>query len=174
MTQLVTERLALNPIDTADVGALHRVWTDPEVRRYLWDGRIITETQVRQIVAESKALFADLGCGLFTVCLRDTPDTVVGFCGLRRFEDSADVELRYGILPDFWGEGIVTEAARQVLCHGFDNCGLSRVFAVTDTPNQRSVRVMQRLGMSFEERREYRGLDTVFYTLSRDEYRGAE
>jgi RimJ/RimL family protein N-acetyltransferase len=48
---------------------------------------------------------------------------------------------------------------------------MSCVVAATDTPNQRSVRVMQRLGMFFSERREYHGLDTVFYALAREEFK---
>jgi len=68
--------------------------------------------------------------------------------------------------------GYGQEAARAVLRHGFDNCGFTRVIAATDTPNQRSVNVLQSLGMSFMQRREWRGLDTVFYQLSAAEFDG--
>ena len=44
------------------------------------------------------------------------------------------------------------------------------MIAATDTPNQRAVRVLQRLGMSFEERRVWRGLDTVFYAITNAEF----
>ena len=57
-----------------------------------------------------------------------------------------------------------------MLRHGFDACGMQRVIASTDTPNQRAVRVLQRLGMSFEERKVWRGLDTVFYAITADEF----
>ena len=76
------------------------------------------------------------------------------------------MELLYGILPDYWGQGLTTEAAAEVLRFGFEACRMDRVLASTDTPNQRSVRVLQRLGMVFEARREYRGLDTVFYRIT--------
>jgi [ribosomal protein S5]-alanine N-acetyltransferase len=105
---------------------------------------------------------------------------LVGFCGLRRMclntgamADADDVELLYGILPRYWGEGLVTEAAREVLRHGFDDCGLTRILGATDTPNQRSVRVMQRLGMIFEERCNHKGLDTVVYSVSPKELASA-
>jgi RimJ/RimL family protein N-acetyltransferase len=49
---------------------------------------------------------------------------------------------------------------------------MESVVAATDTPNQASVRVLQRLGMFFRERREYHGLDTVFYGLGREEFGG--
>ena len=169
MPMLRTERLLLRPIAGSDAAALHQFWTDPAVRKYLWDNEIISKQQVRQIIEESDRCFQEVGCGLFALEILDAPGQLVGFCGLRRITDGTDIELLYGILPRYWGEGMVTEAAREVLRFGFDDCGLPRILGATDTPNQRSVRVMQRLGMIFEERRNYRGLDTVFYSVSPEE-----
>ena len=111
-----------------------------------------------------------LGAGYVAGEALDAPGRLIGFCGYRRFEDGAQPELLYGLLPEFWGKGFVTEAARAVLAHGFDACHMARVIASTDTPNQRAVNVMQRLGMCFTERREYHGLDTVFYGLTQEDH----
>lgn len=166
MPILRTDRLILRPIAPSDVDALHQFWTDPAVRKYLWDNEIISRETVVDIVERSTASFRELGTGLFALELLESPGELVGFCGLRRMAGSDDMELLYGVLPRYWGEGLVSEAARRALQHGFEDCGLTRVMGATDTPNQRSVRVMQRLGMVFEERREYKGLDTVFYSIS--------
>lgn len=166
MPVLSTQRLLLRPISSADVEALHSFWTDPAVRKYLWDNEIISKDRVVDIVRDSETCFGELGSGLFAIELNEEPGHLVGFCGLRHMDGGDDVELLYGILPRYWGEGFVTEAAREVLRHGFESCGLERIVGATDTPNQRSVRVMQRLGMVFEDRREYKGLDTVFYSIS--------
>lgn len=169
MSTIRTERLLLRPIASTDVDALHRFWTDPSVRKYLWDNEVISKETVEQIVRDSEQCFRDIGAGLFAIEALDGPGELVGFCGLRRMHEPDQVELLYGILPRYWGEGMVSEAARAVLRHGFDHCGLSRIMGATDTPNQRSVRVMQRLGMVFQERRQHKGLDTVFYSISAEE-----
>ena len=166
MPTIHTDRLILRPIAASDVDALHAFWTDPAVRKYLWDNEIISRETVIEIIDASERCFAEIGAGLFAVELADAPGELVGFCGLRRMDGGDEIELLYGILPKHWGEGLVSEAARAVLQHGFDACGLPRILGATDTPNQRSVRVMQRLGMVFQERREYKGLDTVFYSIS--------
>ncbi len=170
MSTLQTERLLLRPLAESDVAALHNFWNDPEVRRYLWDGEHISTERVIEIVTTSRACFDEMGAGFFALEMVGNPDALIGFCGYRRFEESTQPELLYGILPEHWGEGFVTEAANEVLRYGFEECGMERVIAATDTPNQRSVRVMQRLGMIFEERREYHGLDTVFYALARSDF----
>lgn len=167
---LTTERLRLRPLEVGDIDALHALCMNPDVRRYLWDDRIVPRETVEALVQQSQSDFALHGYGFFALELGDTPTGLVGFCGHRRFEDTAQVELLYAIGPDYWGEGYVSEAAVEVLRHGFETCGIQRVVASTDTPNQRSVRVLQRLGMTFDCRREFHGLDTVFYSMTRDEF----
>ncbi len=172
ISALTTQRLHLRAVTQADQQELLRLWTDREVRRYLWDGRIIDMATVDGIIAASNALFREHEVGLYVLEMLSQPDQLVGFCGLRRLTTPSPdqvrggIELLYGMFPEFWGSGIVTEAAREVLRHAFADCQIARVIAATDTPNQRSVRVMQRLGMVFETRCEWRGLDTVFYTMT--------
>jgi ribosomal-protein-alanine N-acetyltransferase len=173
MVSLSTDRLILRPIASSDLPALEVFWNDPEVRRYLWADQIMSRETVSEIIAASETCFEQLGSGFFAIEVAENPGVLVGFCGHRRFEDDAQVELLYGILPEYWGKGYVTEAAVEVLRYGFANCGIERVIAATDTPNQASVRVMQRLGMVFEERREFHGLDTVFYALTSSDFAAA-
>ena len=75
--------------------------------------------------------------------------------------------MLYGLLPEFWGKGLATEAAREVLRYGFDTGLFVRVYARTDTPNLASIRVLERLGM-YRERETFIGpLPTVIYSLTR-------
>ena len=170
MTILRTRRLVLRPIVHDDTSPLHEFWTDPDVRRYLWDNQIISVERVTEIVASSLSFFEETGSGFFAIEFANDSGRLIGFCGHRRFEDGESVELLYGILPGFQGAGLVTEAATEVLRHGFLDCGFDRVIAATDTPNQKSVNVMQRLGMVFDGRREWHGLDTVFYSIDRADF----
>lgn len=165
-----TERLLLVPFAAEDVDALHRLWIDPAVRRYLWDDVVIPRSTAEEIVAASARDFDDRGYGFWALYLREGGDDLMGFCGFRTFEESDMPELLYGILPGYWGRGFVTEAGHAVIRYGFEACGFERIVGATDTPNQSSVQVMQRLGMVFDERREFHGLDTVFYSLTPEDY----
>ena len=172
MTQprLETDRLLLRPIEEGDLLPLHAFWTEPEVRRYLWEGRILSLETVDQIIESSRDTFKREGYGLFGLALKQDVQQLIGFCGNRLFEEGHQIELLYGIHPHQWGRGLGSEAAREVLRYDFEQCGLEHIVAATDTPNQRSVKVLQRLGMSFQERREWHGLDTVFYSISKQEF----
>ncbi|MEM9744282.1 MAG: GNAT family N-acetyltransferase [Pseudomonadota bacterium] len=162
--------MSLAPILAADCAELLKLWRDPAVRQYLWDDELIDGDTVRQVQAASDTCFHRLGSGLYALRWRSDPGRLIGFCGFRAFDGQYPAELLYGIYPDYWGMGIVTEAAKEVLHYGFERCAFERVIAATDTPNQNSVRVMQRLGLQFVERKLWHGLDTVFYALERHEY----
>ena len=63
MPVLQTKRLKLRPLADSDLPALHRFWTQPDVRRYLWDNEIISIERVAEIVATSTAFFDDCNSG---------------------------------------------------------------------------------------------------------------
>lgn len=174
MGELKTKRLRLAPITMDHVAELHALSVDPDVRKYLFEDQIIPVSRVEEMISTSEACFATYGVGFFALYVDIENDPFdgqfAGFCGLRVFENAKDMELLLGINPKVWGRGIGGEAARAVLRHGFEECSLSQIIAAADTPNQRSVRVLQKLGMSFRERRRWHGLDTVFYELSSEEF----
>lgn len=173
MIELSTQRLVLRPFVMDDIDALHALWGDREVRRYLFSGEVPAVERVVGIVEDSIRSFATRGYGFFSVRLSAAPEELVGFTGFRPFEDGDEVELLFAIAPPHWGRGYATEATREALRFGFGECGLSRVVATTDTPNQRSVQVLQRLGLFFDQRRERHGLDTVYFAMTVEEFGAA-
>src|SRR5437764_1367293 len=58
------------------------------------------------------------------------------------------VEIGWRLTRAYWGQGYATEAARAALDDGFGRLGLDEIVAFTLPINQRSRRVMERLGMS--------------------------
>ena len=53
-------------------------------------------------------------------------------------------ELGFVLHPDFWGQGLVTEAATALLSCGISDLGLTRIWATCDARNGASVRVLQK------------------------------
>ena len=168
--ELRTARLVLRPIVPADRVALHRLWTDPDVRRFLWDDRVIDLATVDGVIAASAATFANEGFGHFALC-ESAGGPLSGTGGLHRYAPGAEPELLYSLAPERWGRGLATEAARAVVEDAFARLGMPRVLARADVPNRDSVRVMERLGMTYAGEREEGGLRLVSYTLAREDSR---
>jgi ribosomal-protein-alanine N-acetyltransferase len=167
--RIETARLRLRPFTTDDIDGLHRLWTDPGVRKYLWDDEVISRQQVSSVVDESMSLFEASGFGLWGAFPREG-ETLIGFCGYWFFHDPPQLQLLYGVAPSHWGKGLAAEAARAVIKYGFEELSFDRVIASADAPNLASLRVMEKAGMTFDKRLPVNGLDTVYYAISREEF----
>lgn len=166
---LNTPRLTLHPCTTNDTDALHDLWTRPEVRKYLWDDVVITMDQCADVIASSIEDFSHSGYGHWVIKLRGQSD-LIGWCGFRQFEEGSKTEILYGILPELWGQGLAVEASRAILQYGFNKLGLEKIYAGTDPPNLASIRVMEKLGMRFDERKNTNGLEAIYYVLTKAEF----
>ena len=165
-----TNQLRLRPGTRDDVDTFHAIWTDPGVRRYLWDDIVIERGVAEAVIQESVQTFAKRGVGQWLVYEREG-DTPIGFCGLRALEESPEVELLYGILPAYWGRGYAVEASCPLLDHAFDAVGLPYVLAEMDAPNAASARVAEKLGMRFDKEYTRNNLRTLRYILNAEEWR---
>lgn len=164
--QLETVRLRLRPFVAKDVDDLHQLWTDPDVRRYLWDNLTISRDQAEAEIVKSTESFNNRGFGFWSVFLRENDAALIGFCGLRVFGTPDEIEIVYGIHPSHWGKGLATEAAESILNFGFQVCRLPKIYAGADSPNSASFRVMEKLRMTYDSLRIVNGLEAVYYSLS--------
>jgi ribosomal-protein-alanine N-acetyltransferase len=139
------------------------------VRRYLWDDTVIARELAAEVMQASIECTGAHGFGHWAVCPAGQ-DALIGFCGLRFLDDSAEVELLYGLAPAHWHRGLATEAARAMLRYGFEEMASRACSRSLTLPNTASVRVMQRLGMQFDQRFTHHGLDSVRYVLSREAF----
>ncbi|MGH9629920.1 MAG: GNAT family N-acetyltransferase [Bryobacteraceae bacterium] len=146
-----TRRLLLRPWTRNDVDALHALWMEPEVRRYLWDDVVITRDTAAQVVEADLAAAArcNIGCWALhiTAAVSPTEALIGGFCGLRFIDDGPEIELIYGLRGEHWGKGLATEACVAALQYLWGSTTCQQVYARTDPPNDKSVQVMLRLGM---------------------------
>ena len=145
--ELSTPRLSLRPARSDDLAAVHRLWTSPAVRRFLFDGRVLGEDEVRDFLARSDESFRSRGYGLWLGFEREDPALAAFAALLAPADPSEPPSLIYGVRPAGNGRGLATEAARAVLAHAFGALALPRVHADVDAPNAASVRVLEKLGM---------------------------
>jgi uncharacterized protein (TIGR00369 family) len=162
--ELETPRLRLRPCTASDVDALLALWTDPLVRRWLWDDTIIERTVVAEIVARSSESFERAGWGQWIVERRND-GAWLGAAGLAELDPAVGPELLYAFHPPHWGRGYATEASRALLRHAFEALGFARVPGRTDAPNRESIRVLERLGMQYDGTRQAGGRPTVCYSI---------
>lgn len=100
-------RLELRPCTDADIDMLLRHWTEPVVRRYLFDDRITDRETVAGFVELSQATFEKYSYGLWV--LSGTDQQFQGVCGFCDPLEKCDFLI--SIAPPYWGQGLATESA---------------------------------------------------------------
>lgn len=147
--ELRTARLLLRRWREADLEPFARLNADPAVMEHL-PGTLSAE-QSRRLVERIEAGFERDGFGFWAVEPRGE-GAIAGFVGLTRVGEELPfapaVEVGWRLGREHWGRGIAAEAARVALAYGFREAGLREVVACTAVRNERSRRLMERLGMS--------------------------
>jgi len=164
MKTILTPRLTLRPFTLDDVDEVHALWTDPDVRRYLWDNVVIPRERAEEMIRNIIAGFERNGRGMWLIYESDA-DRPCGFSGFLPRKEPDRAELIYGLAPSVWGRGYATESARAVVEYGFGTLNLAKIGAAADVPNAASVRVLERLGMRFVRREMVHGVDLLFYEI---------
>jgi RimJ/RimL family protein N-acetyltransferase len=145
---LRSDRLILRAWRDSDLPAMARMNADPHVMEFMpaMLDRSASDAMAQRLQHHIEAE----GFGFWAVEAPDVAD-FIGFVGLSRPSFPAPfmpcVEIGWRLLHEFWGRGYATEAAQAALRHGFDELDLTEIVSFTAAINQRSWRVMQRLGM---------------------------
>jgi ribosomal-protein-alanine N-acetyltransferase len=162
-----TERLSYRPLEPTDADALHAVWGDPEVMRYLPSDASASVAETAERVERHVSRFAETGYGLCAVVEREDR-RVVGTCGLFPVEwVGPEVEVAYHFARDVWNRGYATEAAGAWVTAAFDQLGLERVVALAYPSNRASTRVMEKIGMQLDREVDKYGERLVQYAIGR-------
>jgi RimJ/RimL family protein N-acetyltransferase len=150
MDFLLTARLRLRPLVATDADSLIRLYSDPEVTRYLGSS-YSTADRVAEQLADFERHWVDHGYGQCAAIERGK-GRFLGRVGLTLWPEWKEVELGYVLERAVWGRGLATEAARAVVDWAFANLEVEYVISAIQSENARSQAVAARLGMAVVRR----------------------
>jgi len=141
-----TERLVLRRWQDSDAESLYEYAKDPDV------GPIAGWLPHRSI-EESRDIIANVLSGkeAYAICLK-TDHKAIGAIELKLnghtdlTERDDECEMGYWLGKPFWGQGIMPEAAREMLRRAFEELGMTRVWCGYYEGNAKSKRVQEKVG----------------------------
>jgi RimJ/RimL family protein N-acetyltransferase len=166
MLALETDRLRLRMFRQDDLEAYAAICADPEVMRYLGDGKPLTRTEAWRQIAMILGHWQLRGYGPWAVEERRT-GALIGRIGFFEPEGWPGFELGWMLRRASWGHGYASEGARCALAHGFTAMGRTHVISLIRPDNQPSIRVAERLGETLEGRTELFGHEALVYGIDR-------
>lgn len=161
---LETERLLIRPFVFEDDQAVLDLFADggaPHLTQY---GPLDID-YARGFLRHTISGYQKDGLGLWAV-IDKTTGKLIGDCGLHKAkigEHEEAVELAYRIHKTLWGKGFATEAAKAVLSYAFDVLNLPEVVSCIAYDNARSVRVAEKIGMTYWKEGIFMGKPCLVY-----------
>ena len=148
MIILKTGRLILRRWRDSDREPFSRVNADARVMEFM--PARLSRPESDALVDRIEQHFHDHGFGLFAAELRED-NSFIGFVGVAVPHFHAHftpcVEIGWRLSADYWGRGLATEGAREVVSYAFSELKLNALVSFTVPANLRSCRVMDKLGM---------------------------
>ncbi len=164
---LETPRLILDTWQSDNWKAFRPIATDPEVMRYITGGVPWTDERIQAFAGAQIKHYAERGYCRWKLLEKKTSQ-VIGFCGAGRWRDAPDPEIGWWLARACWGRGLATEAAQAALRDLTQRVGVGRIISIARPENAASIRIMKKLGLTFETEFEADGLRLVRYAMERE------
>lgn len=169
-----TERLYLREILPTDDERMFEMDSDPEVSKFLGTKPIRSIAESRKAIQSILEQYKRNGIGRWAIVEKESGE-FIGWTGFQQEKESIDgnsnlYDLRFRLLRKYWGKGYVTEATRAAITYAFKELKLPEICSMTTLTNQKSQRVLEKLGFEFVKQFAYQGNEIRYYQLTMDKF----
>lgn len=169
MVELETKRLILRMFREDDFERYASICADPEVTRYLGEGRALTRAEAWRQMAMALGHWQLRGYGIWAVEERASGE-LAGRIGFFNPEGWPGFELGWVLGREHWGKGYASEGARRALDYVFAETDRQHVISLIHPDNLGSIRVAERIGERLEGRTELLGHEVLVYGIDRTKW----
>lgn len=155
-----TERCTIQPFEKEDSSDTKKLFVHPEVRKFL--GGIREETYIQESL---NRMINPCENEFYWVVREKTTKNLIGLVSLDPHHDGDFLEVSYQFLPKWWGKGYASEGVQRVLQYAFTDLKQEKIVAETQTANERSCRLLERVGMQLEHKVIRFGAEQAIYSM---------
>lgn len=168
-TFIETERLILRALLETDANGIFELDADAEVHRYLGNNPITTIEQASEVISYIRKQYIENGIGRWAIIEKET-DAFVGWGGFKFVTELTNghqnyYDLGYRLIKRFWGRGYATESAQASIDYAFNELKLSAIYAIADSQNLSSKKVLEKCNFQFVEMFDYFSVPHCWYEL---------
>ncbi len=142
--QLQTARLVLRKPTKDDANAVLFLRSDTIVNQYVKRGQTKSIEEAVQFISKIDQGYLDKANIYWSINLKDNPEMIGSICLWDFSKDRKQAEIGYDLSPQFYNQGIMTEAIATVINYGFKTLQLEVIEAYTSYKNEASIRILQK------------------------------
>jgi len=162
--RIKTARLTLRPFTIQDAEPLHQILGIPRVLEYFPSSDPPDLERVQKLVQKQIDHWSDHGYGWWAVEPNGEGE-LIGWSGLQYLPETDEIEIGFLLSKPYWGKGLATESALAGLDYGFNSLGIEEIIGIVHPENVASQKVLEKIGLIYQEQAEYFGMDCYKYLL---------
>ncbi|MGH4123441.1 MAG: GNAT family N-acetyltransferase [Clostridium sp.] len=173
--KIITESLVLRQITERDAESIYKLLSNPEVIKHDTFELFTNIKQAEDLIECFSEEFRQKRAIFWGISLANASE-IIGFCKCEIEIPKIRADLGYDLRPEYWNNGIISEALGAVIDVTFNKIQVNRIEASVSNENNASIRVLEKLGFVKEgvlRKRSYWGgsyHDMVMLSILRDEY----
>ena len=153
--QLETNRIILREFMLNDLEDFHTLETNEDVLKYLTNYPKRTLEESKEILCQVIEQYRNFKTGRLAIVDKAT-QAFVGWCGIKYNNHKRHIyenfyDLGYRIHPNYWGNGLATEASIACLSYGLNELEITKINAIVNVQNTQSLKVISKVGFSYKE-----------------------
>ena len=147
---LETNRLILRRILPKDVNGVYKFYSDLTTLKFIPKEPFTELNQAKEKIIELEKLYKEEKVIWWTFTLKAS-DNFIGFGGIFNIsKESSKAEIGYGLLPEYWGKGFMSELVKEIVDFGFNELQLHKLYGLITPGNESSAKILQKLGFEQE------------------------
>ncbi|MET1254467.1 GNAT family N-acetyltransferase [Aliikangiella maris] len=151
MALFKTARLIVREFNLEDAPFVFKLVNEPSWIENIGDKNIHNIDDAKNYLLNGPMKsYRENGFGLYLIELKTT-GMPIGMCGLVKREGLDCPDVGYALMPEFWGLGLASEAAKATLDFAKEALSIERVLGVTSVENVGSIRVLEKIGLRFDQ-----------------------
>jgi len=142
-----TKRLFIKPTVEEDASLVYELMNTPKFIKYVGDRNINSLQDAAQYIRDKMLpSLKKNGYSSYTL-IRKSDNAKLGTCGLYDREGLEGIDIGFGLLPDYEGQGFAFESANRLKEAAFEEFGIKTLNAITSKKNISSQKLIEKLGL---------------------------
>ncbi len=163
LKSLETTRTFLRHLSVEDAESFYQLNLDPEVLQFTGDKAFVSIEEARVFLANYHP-YEKYNVGRLAV-INKANQEFIGWSGLKYSPDTDEYDIGFRFLKAYWHQGFATETAQKCIEYGFEVLGISKIVGRAMAANTASVKVLEKLGMTFKGYFDFDGQEGVLFEI---------
>lgn len=162
-------RLYLRQMVMDDIKDIYRLDSDLEIMKYIGPPVADIDSLKPRVERTINQYKLNTGFGLWVAVEKQT-NAVIGWFCLKNLDNTAEIEVGYRLLKEFWGKGYATEMSKKLLEYGFKIKKLDEIVGITHPDHVASQNVLKKIGLSYIKDAHYYSTDVKYFAVTKEQY----